>query len=132
MPSNRNKKHNNPEEKTPYGPSWYDVYIILKELHTNFPDEKITVNLLLNTSVDKRAGLLVWVRNGMGTVLGAKPYMDSHHDSAKTAAAAFWVALTKAYHTLEEKRDAVTPTQQELDITGSEADPPFDPEVIGY
>lgn len=132
MPSTRNKKHNNPEEKTPYGPSWYDVYIILKELHTHFPDEQITVNLILNTSVDKRAGLLVWVRNGMGTVLGAKSYMDSHHDSAKTAAAAFWTAATKAYHTLEERKAAAGGTIEQLDITDADGVDAFDPEVLGY
>lgn len=132
MPSSKTKKHNNPEENTPYGPSWYDVFIILSELTHTFPDEPVTITLHTNRSVNLKAGLRVDVRNQLGTILGACRFMDNDPTSAKTAAAAFWRAATRAYHALEEAKAVSEGEYSQLDITTDDS-PPSDPDdLIGY
>jgi len=124
MPSRDRNTHVDRAELSTYGPSWYDVYIIMKELHSQFPDENVTVTLMTNTAVDKTAGLLVWVRNGMGTVLAAKRFLDKSPESSKTAAGAVWGACTRAYHRLDAERQQEEVKQGELDITDGEAGDP--------
>lgn len=132
MPSAKTKKHNNPEENTPYGPSWYDVYIIMTELLNTFPDEGIVITLHTNKSVNLKAGLRVDVTNRVGTILGAGRFMDNDPTSAKTAAAAFWRAATRAYHRLEEEQAVKDGEYSQLDITADEVPPSLPDDLIGY
>lgn len=103
----------------------------MKELQTQFPDEPVTVTLMTNTAVDKTAGLLVWVRNGAGTVLGSKRFLDKSPESSKTAAGAVWGACTKAFHRLDRERYEKALSQVELDITFPEGDDPSSSSATG-
>lgn len=127
MPPTAHSKASNDRDGSPYGPSWYDVYILLADLHARFPHRDLSVTLHLNTSVNKKAGLCVWVTDGGGTVWGAQRYLDKGPESSATAAAAFWTALTKAFNRLErvEEDEGVVSenAKLQLDII-READPP--------
>lgn len=127
MPPTAHSKASNGRDGSPYGPSWYDVYIVLAELHARFPNRGLSVKLHLNTSANKKAGLVVWVTDNVGTVWGAQRYLDKSPESSATAAAAFWTAATRAFHRLEaSEAEGVTPGVDEvpeLDII-READPP--------
>jgi len=125
MPTKGRKIGEDAHNERPYGPSWYDVYVVLAELTQKFPERGVRVDLLLNTAVNKQAGLVVWVRDDVGTVLGAKRFLDKSPESSKTAAGAFWAAITRAYHKLEEIEGKSAGELKQLDISEDEDDIPF-------
>lgn len=112
-------------EDNVFGPSWFDVYVIMGELFSKFPDRQLTITLHRNTSVKKTAGLVVWVTDGNGTVWGSQRYLDRDPQSSKTAAGAFWTACTRAYHRLEEKQAIADGEYEQVDISDAEGEIPF-------
>lgn len=131
MPSRDRNTHVDRAELNSYGPSWYDVYIIMMELKKQFPDENVSITLHTNTAVDRTAGLLCKVTNESGTILGAKRFLDKGAESSKTAAGAVWGACTRAYHKLDRERYEKALEQVELDITTPVGGPPSSPDSIG-
>lgn len=125
QPTKGRKIGGDSHEEKPYGPSWYDVYIILSELYSKFPDKNLTVCLQRNTGVDKTAGLLVWVRDDVGRIWGSKRFLDRSPESSKTASAAFWAACTRAYHAIEEAKAIADGEYEETESREAQDDLPF-------
>lgn len=114
------------EEKV-YGPSWYDVWVIIRELKA-LTDDDIKIVLTAAKTVNGRASLCAEVhRNGAFMFYCGKRFLETSPEASKTAAAAFWAAATRAYHIIEEENAVKNGEYPQLDITSGEADDPFSP-----
>ena len=131
MPSKNNKSRPADPQEREFGPSWYDVWIMLSELQA-LDVGKITLQLELSHNVKGTAGLCFRVyHDGAFVFYSGKHFLDKGPDSAKTAAGAAWVALTKAYHQLEGKKEKSAPRVEELDITEAKQGDLFSPDGMG-
>lgn len=105
MPTKDRNKHVDRAEQKTYGPSWYDVWIVLQELRVLCPDP-IELRLGGGKAPNGKASLVFEVyRDGKFMFYCGKRFLDNGAESSKTAAGAAWAALTRAYHIIEAEQE---------------------------
>lgn len=106
-------ENDNADERV-YGPSWYDVYIALKDLQLKWPEDELRIHMTLNTGYNGQVGLRYVVLCKLGTVRGAGCFLGRTAEDSKTAAGAAYRALTRAWYTLEQRDEAKEQGRLEL------------------
>lgn len=128
MPTKDRAKHVDRAEQNTYGPSWYDVWIVLQELRA-LSSDRIDLYLSGGKAPNGKASLIFEVhRDGKFMFYCGKRFLDNGAESSKTAAGAAWSALTRAYHIIEAEQELEREDPFGLVAGEAEQDTLFPPE----
>jgi len=99
------KGYSQDENGKSYGPSWYDVHILIAELRAKHGFE-LTFHVKQCRSVDGAVGLYITAElDGTRIVHFGSGFGKSHPNGAKTMPATMYALATRTFHWLDEVTD---------------------------